>query len=127
MPRLTIEKFGTFEVSSGRRLVKAIEENGVDIGHRCGGNARCTTCRVAFDSGEPEKMTRAEFAKLSEKELVGEVRLSCQIVCEGDMSLKPLMRRSEMGWEDSGPEPDDDVMPEARWYSPDELKANPKS
>ncbi len=38
----------TFEAKDGVRLNTAIEENGIDILHRCGGYAKCTTCRVTF-------------------------------------------------------------------------------
>jgi ferredoxin len=49
MPKLTVEGFATVDVSEGKRLVLAIEQDaGVDILHACGGNARCTTCRVEF-------------------------------------------------------------------------------
>ena len=53
MPKLNVEGFGEFEVAEGKRLVLALEENGVDILHACGGNARCTTCKVEFAAGEP--------------------------------------------------------------------------
>jgi ferredoxin len=60
MPKLTVEGYRTVEVSSGKRLVRAIEEDArVDILHACGGNARCTTCRIEFIAGEPDKMTEA--------------------------------------------------------------------
>lgn len=111
MPTLTIEGIGTFEVEEGTRLVRAIEGAGVAIGHRCGGKARCTTCRVEFLEGEPETMTRAEHAKLKERELLGEARLSCQIVVEGAMRVRPLMLVEEMGWSDPGPEPAPVVEP----------------
>ena len=39
MPKLTVEGAGTFDVATGKRLVLAIEEAGVDILHACGGNA----------------------------------------------------------------------------------------
>ena len=59
----------------------AIEQDaGVDILHACGGNARCTTCRVEFIDGEPSKMAAAEQERLAAKELTG-VRLSCPILC----------------------------------------------
>jgi 2Fe-2S iron-sulfur cluster binding domain len=46
MPKLTVEGVGEFEVSSGKRLVLALEDNaGIDQLHACGGHARCTTCR----------------------------------------------------------------------------------
>jgi ferredoxin len=58
MPTLTVEGFGSVTVEAGTRLVNAIEQGAkVDILHACGGNARCTTCRVEFLSGEPTKAT----------------------------------------------------------------------
>src|ERR1700683_15149 len=61
MPKLTVEGVGTFDVPAGKRLVLAlIDEAGIDQMHACGGNAKCTTCRVKFISGEPERVTSAE-------------------------------------------------------------------
>ena len=68
MPKLTVEGFPTVEVESGKRLVLAIEQDAhVDVLHACGGNARCTTCRVEFIDGEPERMTVAEQQVLAAK------------------------------------------------------------
>jgi len=114
MPKLEIVGHTTVEVAEGTRLVKAIEGAGVDIGHRCGGYAGCTTCRVEFQAGEPERMTRAEKEKLKQKELAG-VRLSCQILVDGDMTVKPLLLTSEQGWPDSGPPPEDEITPDPEW------------
>ena len=59
MPKLTVEGYGTVEVADGKRLVLAIEQDAkVDILHACGGNARCTTCRVEFIDGEPASAHR---------------------------------------------------------------------
>lgn len=87
-----------FQASEGRKLVKAIEDAGVDISHRCGGNARCTTCRVTFNSEEPA-MGEAERQCLEEDGVLGEFRLSCQIRIDRDMDVCCLMRASEQGWE----------------------------
>lgn len=114
MPKLEIVGHGTFDVEPGTRLVNAVREAGVDIGHRCGGYAGCTTCRVEFTAGEPTAMTRAEKTKLQEKELTG-VRLACQIPVDRDMTVKVLMRTSEQGWPDSGPEPEDEITPDPQW------------
>jgi ferredoxin len=123
MPRITVDQ-QTFEVSEGKRLVLAIEEDaGVHIGHRCGGFARCTTCRVQFQSGEPDTMTRAEFNKLQERELYGSYRLSCQIVCDHDMHVQPVMTLENQDWTDTGPPPEVTVTPEARWFPIAELEA----
>src|SRR5688572_11368693 len=88
MPKLTVEGVGTFDVPEGKRLVIALEdEAGIDQLHACGGNARCTTCRVEFISGEPEQMTEAEKAILAARGLNQPgLRLSCQLLCEHDMA-----------------------------------------
>jgi len=104
------------DVQDGKRLVLAIEEDlGVDILHKCGGNAMCTTCRVAFEAGEPSRMTEAERVRLEERGLLGQARLSCQIPCAGDMTVKPLMTVSSSGSGDPGPTPAVDITPEAVW------------
>src|SRR6188472_107322 len=84
MPKLTVENVGTFDVPDNKRLVLAlIDEAGQDQLHACGGNARCTTCRVEFVAGEPDRMTEAERAVLTARGAVG-VRLSCQMTCDHD-------------------------------------------
>ncbi len=115
MPKLEIEGFGSCEVEAGKRLVLAVEDCGADIGHRCGGFARCTTCRVVFAAGEPSRMTVAERDKLASLDLLGKVRLACQSRVEGDMTVRPLMRVSTEGWSDPGPRPADDITPPAEW------------
>ena len=121
MPRLTVEGFDTVTVDEGKRLVLAIEELGIHIGHRCGGNARCTTCRVQFEEGEPDRYTRAEYAKLKERGLLGQYRLSCQHTLTHDMTVRPIMTLESEGWVDTGPAPAETVTPEARWYTLEEL------
>ncbi len=115
MPKITIPEHGSFEVEQGQRLVNALQAHGVNLGHRCGGYARCTTCRVEFIDGEPEIISRAEQDKLKASELLGEVRLACQILVEEDMTLKPLMMVEEMGWSDPGPPPEETVTPIPDW------------
>ena len=120
MPTVTIKYQGetTTEVPAGTRLVLAIENAGIDIGHRCGGFAKCTTCRVEFAEGEPDKMTQAEAARLEERELTG-VRLSCQVPVERDMTVRPVMLVSEQGWSDPGPPPEPEITPEPVWIDKD--------
>ena len=49
MPKLDIEGCGEYEVEDGTRLVLALTDvAGVDQLHACGGQGRCTTCRVEF-------------------------------------------------------------------------------
>ena len=122
MPKVTVDG-KSIDSTPDRRLVLAIEDLGIEIGHRCGGKARCTTCRVEIESGEPESMTRAEYAKLREKGLLGQVRLSCQILTSHDMVVKPLMTKESEVWTDTGPTPSETVEPDPEWHPIDELKA----
>lgn len=115
MPKLMVEGYGAFDVAQGKRLVLALEdEAGVDQLHACGGNCRCTTCRVEFVEGEPEAMTVAEKAKLAERGLVG-VRLSCQIRMGHDMTVRAISRLEGSGRADVGPRPEPDIHPEPEW------------
>jgi ferredoxin len=115
MPMLTVEGFAPVDVPADKRLVLAIEQDaGVDVLHACGGNARCTTCRVEFVSGEPAKMTRAEKERLEAKGLTG-VRLSCQIRCDHDMTVRAISRLTGSGRPDAGPPPESEITPPAEW------------
>ena len=117
MPQLTVEGFGTFEVAQGKRLVLALEEDaGVDQLHACGGNCRCTTCRVEFVAGEPELMTQAEKDKLAERGLTG-MRLSCQIQMNGDMHVRAISRLEGSGRTDAGGTPAAEIHPEPVWVA----------
>jgi ferredoxin len=111
MPSLTIIDVGTFDVADHKRLVLALEEDaGIDQLHACGGQARCTTCRVEFVSGEPPTHTRAEVAVLAAKGLTG-VRLSCQILCDHDMTVRAISRLAGSGRRDAGSKPQPFIEP----------------
>ena len=116
MPEVEVEGAGTFDVPEDLRLVLAIEEDaGVDIMHQCGGHAHCGTCRVEFLEGEPEEMTEREHALLEMRDLLGKARLSCQILCEHDMKVRPLMTVSEIGGSGPGGKPEEEITPEPMW------------
>ena len=115
MPRLTVEGVGEFEVATGKRLVLALTEDaGIDQLHACGGNARCTTCRVEFIAGEPQQMTVAEKNVLAARSLSG-VRLSCQIACDHDMSVRPISRLAGSGRKDAGSPVAAAIQPPPEW------------
>jgi ferredoxin len=118
MPKLEVEGAGTFDISEGKRLVLAIEEDaGVDILHRCGAYAKCTTCRVEFLEGEPDRMTQAELEVLQSRDLLGQVRLSCQAVCGHDMKVRPLMTVASTGLDGPGNKPQPQITPEPQWVA----------
>ena len=115
MPKLIVDGQGEYEVEQGKRLVLAMTDDaGVDQLHACGGNARCTTCKVEFVTGEPEKISSAEKALLAGRELSG-VRLSCQIACESDMTVKIISRLEGSGREDCGGRPAEAIQPPPAW------------
>ncbi len=115
MPKLTVDGFGTVDVPEGKRLVLAIEQDArVDVLHACGGNARCTTCRVEFIEGEPPRMTVAEKTVLTAKGATG-VRLSCQILCDHDMAVSAISRLEGSGRPDPGPPPAQEITPPPEW------------
>jgi ferredoxin len=120
MPKLTIGE-QTFDIETGKRLVLAIEDSGVDILHRCGGYAKCTTCRVEFEEGEPEKITQAEKQRLQQDpdDLYGKVRLSCQMLCDHDMTVTPVMTVSNSDVDSPGRRPEDEITPEPVWIERD--------
>src|ERR687883_528451 len=80
---------------------------GVDILHRCGSYAKCTTCRIEYLEGEPQKMTKAELEVLRNRNLPGQVRLSCQALCDHDMKVRVLMTVSSTGLDGPGPHPEE--------------------
>jgi ferredoxin len=117
MPKLTVDGVGEFEVPAGKRLVLALVDDAkVDQLHACGGNARCTTCRVEFVAGEPAQITEAEKAVLAAKGLSG-VRLSCQIPCDHDMTVKCISRLAGSGRADAGKRPTDAIAPPPVWVA----------
>jgi ferredoxin len=113
MARITAtanDSTSTFEVADGTRLVLALEENGIDILHKCGGYAKCTTCRVQFDVGEPSSKTEAE-TEIAENRDLGAARLSCQIEASGDMTLTAVMTVSSSDFDEPGPTPAAEITP----------------
>lgn len=111
MPRIEAETATgtqTIEASEGKKLVLAIEDAGIDILHRCGGNARCTTCRVEVLEGQPGEMGELERNRLAmEAELADNVRLSCQIHISSDLKVRVINQASVRGM-DPGPRPLDE-------------------
>src|SRR6267143_4937400 len=111
MPRIEAETASgpqVFEAEQGKKLVLAIEDAGIDILHRCGGNARCTTCRVEVLGGDPGEMGELERDRLAmEAELADNVRLSCQIRVHNDLNVRVINQVSVRGM-DAGPRPFDE-------------------
>ncbi|MCA1629214.1 MAG: (2Fe-2S)-binding protein [Acidobacteria bacterium] len=108
MPKIEAEAAaGTqaFEAEAGRKLVLAIEDAGIDILHRCGGNAKCTTCRVEVLAGDPGEIGDLERERLArETGLAENVRLSCQVRVQDDLKVRVVNQASTRNM-DAGPRP----------------------
>ena len=117
MPKLNVQGVGEFDVDSGKRLVKALVEDArVDQLHACGGHSKCTTCRVKFVEGEPDKITEAEKETLVVREVTESgVRLSCQIACDQDMTVEIVSRLEGSGRADQGSPVADQIETEPVW------------
>ncbi|MBI3968209.1 MAG: (2Fe-2S)-binding protein [Chloroflexi bacterium] len=107
MAKVEVVGIKTIDAPEGKKLVLCIEDAGIDIMHRCGGNARCTTCRVELlegDAGEMRELERERLAR--EQDLAPNIRLSCQIRVQNDLKVRVVNRASERGI-DPGPRPAD--------------------
>ena len=110
MPRIEAEAADgtkTFEAEQGRKLVLAIEDNGIDILHRCCGNAKCTTCRVEVLAGDPGEIRELERNRLAmETGLAETIRLSCQVHVNDNLKVRVVNQASVRGIP-AGPRPVD--------------------
>jgi len=99
------------EAEKERKLVLALEDGGIDILHRCGGNARCTTCRVEILSGDPGEIREPERAILATKtDLNDHTRLSCQVRVIDDLHVR-VINQASVKQMDAGPRPAEETTP----------------
>jgi ferredoxin len=98
MPTVTVEGEKSFEVETGKKLVLTIEDAGIDILHRCGGQCKCTTCRVQIIHGDPGPLEDLERERLAREAALGpDIRLSCQIRVASDLTVNVLQRAGATG------------------------------
>ena len=65
-------------------------------------------------TGEPSRTTAAEQQVLAAKGVTG-VRLSCQIVCDHDMTVRAISRLEGSGRPDPGRTPEPTIQPPPEW------------
>jgi serine/threonine protein kinase/class 3 adenylate cyclase/hemoglobin-like flavoprotein len=82
------------EGALGQTLLEISLNNGIPHAHACGGNARCSTCRVVVSSGLQNLSPRnSEETKLSKRlDFPDDVRLACQTRVGGPVKLRRLIR-----------------------------------
>ena len=81
------------EQNLGRSLLEISLEHGIPHVHACGGNARCSTCRVLVVEGLNNIAPRneAEQKLARRKGLEPDIRLACQTRLSGDVRVRRLV------------------------------------
>src|SRR5690625_5408992 len=66
-------------VKEGQTILRAARQGRVDLRHKCGGKASCTTCKVIIeDQSGISLVTEKEARKLGDENIAKGLRLSCQ-------------------------------------------------
>jgi len=60
-------------------------------------------------------MTEAELKVLENHNLLGQVRLSCQVLCDHEVKVRVLMPVSSTGLDGPGPKPKPEITPPPEW------------
>jgi adenylate cyclase len=98
MPRIQYLTDGrTIEIGGDTTLLRASLDHGIAHTHVCGGNAKCSTCRVLVTEGLGNCCARNEReAQLAKDRHFGaDIRLACQTTVSGDVTLRRLVLDAE--------------------------------
>lgn len=83
---IVINELRDLLVRGGRPLLSTLMEEGIFIPSACGGRGTCAYCKVTVtDGGGPVLPTERPY--LSQSELDGHVRLSCQVKVKDDLKI----------------------------------------
>src|SRR5258705_11639626 len=84
-------------IAADESLLSASLRAGIPHAHACGGNARCSTCRVVVVEGaencSPRNAHEQELA--SRLHFTPEIRLACQTTASGDVKVRRLILDTE--------------------------------
>ena len=87
----------TFEVQEGETILDTAARNGIPHVNACGGEGKCTTCRLlileGIDKCSPE--TEQELALRNKAHTTEEFRLACQTSITGDIVARRLVLNKE--------------------------------
>lgn len=80
-------------IATGQTILQASLRAGVPHAHACGGNARCSTCRVQIVEGLDRCAPRNDKERVLAARLrfAPEVRLACQTTVTGDVTIRRLV------------------------------------
>lgn len=85
------------EAGDSDTVLAASLRAGIPHAHACGGNARCSTCRVSVESGLEHCAPQGDRERALAERLrfSPEVRLACQTTVRGDVSVRRLVLDEE--------------------------------
>jgi adenylate cyclase len=97
VPRITYQDEAVIEVDTNTPILHASLQNGIPHTHVCGGNARCSTCRVLILDGLENLCPRNEKEQKMalRRNFSSNVRLACQTTLRGDVVLRRLVLDEE--------------------------------
>ena len=97
MHRVTYFQDVTVEVPDGQTLLDVSIRNRIPQHHQCGGQARCTTCRVQILDGISHVSARSPLEeKVASKRAWDEfTRLACQTRVHGDVVVRRLLHNPQ--------------------------------
>ena len=81
------------EINSGETILTASLRNNISHSSACGGNGKCSTCRVRVLSGLENCSDQNEIEKKISKKLSfpNDIRLACQTTVSGNINIKKLL------------------------------------
>ena len=83
---VTVNAHQQLAANTGDKLLGVLNNGGVPVPAACGGKGSCGQCRVTLVQGAGEALP-TETARLSRREIRQGMRLACQVVLRGDLSV----------------------------------------
>lgn len=93
-PQLNFKNERSISLEPNETLLCQALKAGIPHVHECGGQGRCSTCRVVIEAGQENLSPETEREKRlkARKQLPDEVRLACQCKATGSVSLRRVIR-----------------------------------
>ncbi|MGA2191883.1 MAG: ASKHA domain-containing protein [Nitrospirota bacterium] len=88
--------------TEGSSLRELLYEAGLRVRSGCLGNGACGLCLVRIEAGDAGEPTTNERLSLSPEQIGANIRLACQLMPKGDLSIR-IIAASKTNWRDLTP------------------------
>lgn len=93
MPKIFIKPLGKhFEYVPKKNLLQLLLENDIFVDNPCNGNGSCGKCKVRVLEGNLPPLSQGERKLLKEDKINADIRLSCLVVPEEDITIEILQK-----------------------------------